>query len=322
MNPADQSQLQSVLGNHGAALGHQQQQLDSFAQQLRAVSDCLANLTVTLQTANPNFGTPPFSTAAAPTAPPAPVREPRLPPPEKYAGEPGECQAFITQCQLIFQLQPSTFPTERSRVAYIITQLTGRAKKWGTAAWEAGLPCVQTSGLFMEEMKRMFDRSRHGREAAREILRMHQGERSVSDFAIDFQTLATSCGWASQALYDTFLNSLAERIKDELLTRELPDDLEQLIALAIRVDSRLRDRRRFQSPGRPVRSRGETPRVWSSPSPREERPTNTGEAEPMRVDRAWLTREEKERRMRGRLCLYCGQEGHFVSNCPGKANAH
>ena len=67
------------------------------------------------------------------------------------------------------------FPTERARVAYVITQLTGCAMKWGTAAWEADLPCTQTSGLFFEEMTRVFDRSKHGHEAGREILRIRQG---------------------------------------------------------------------------------------------------------------------------------------------------
>ena len=42
-------------------------------------------------------------------------------------------------CQL-FSLQPKMFPTDEARVAYIITQLSGKAKKWGTAAWSADLP--------------------------------------------------------------------------------------------------------------------------------------------------------------------------------------
>jgi len=38
----------------------------------------------------------------------------------------------------------------------------------------------------------------------------------------------------------------------------------------------------------------------------------------MEVGRTSLTREERERRRRGGLCLYCGQVGHFVSRCPVK----
>ena len=31
-----------------------------------------------------------------------------------------------------------------------------------------------------------------------------------------------------------------------------------------------------------------------------------------------LTEEEKERRRRNNLCLYCGGSGHMVRNCPAK----
>ena len=85
--------------------------------------------------------------------------EPRHPTPERYDGPPGGCRSFLTQCQLIFNLQPQTFPTDVARVAYLITQLIGRAKSWTTAMWSADLPCLRTSGEFMAEMQRVFDRS-------------------------------------------------------------------------------------------------------------------------------------------------------------------
>ena len=150
----------------------------------------------------------------------------------------------MTECQLIFNLQPQMFPTDVARVAYLITQLTGRAKRWGTAAWSADLPCLRTSGEFMAEMQRVFDHSATGLEASRELLRLRQGHDTISDFAIDFQTLATDSGWEGRALVDAFLHGLAEPVKDELLTRDLPDDLERIIGMAIRVDAHLEDRRR------------------------------------------------------------------------------
>ena len=73
-------------------------------------------------------------------------------------GAPGECRAFVTQCQLIFHLQPLTFPTDDARVAYVITQLTGRAKKWGTLAWANDRPCIRTSDHFLAELQWVFDR--------------------------------------------------------------------------------------------------------------------------------------------------------------------
>lgn len=40
-----------------------------------------------------------------------------------YTGEPASCRSFLSQCFLVFLLQPSLVPTDHSRVAYIITLL-------------------------------------------------------------------------------------------------------------------------------------------------------------------------------------------------------
>ncbi|KAL1270964.1 hypothetical protein QQF64_029980 [Cirrhinus molitorella] len=43
------------------------------------------------------------------------------------AGYPSSCQSFLTQCSLTFELQPLSFPTGRSNIAYIITLLSDKA---------------------------------------------------------------------------------------------------------------------------------------------------------------------------------------------------
>ncbi|XP_043963387.1 uncharacterized protein LOC122825873 [Gambusia affinis] len=84
---------------------------------------------------------PPSASAAPRQAPPQLVRlplpqEPRLSPPEVFCGEPSQCRPFITQCEIHFELQPSSFPSERAKVAYMISLLSGKAKIWGTAEWQ------------------------------------------------------------------------------------------------------------------------------------------------------------------------------------------
>ena len=71
----------------------------------------------------------------------------------------------------------------------------------------------------------------------REILRLQQGSSSFSNYVIEFQTLATDSGWEGRALVDSFLHGLSERVKDEPLTREPPEDLGRIIALAIPIAS-------------------------------------------------------------------------------------
>ncbi|XP_073693999.1 uncharacterized protein [Garra rufa] len=103
-----------------------------------------------------------------PPMPPAPLAsigssaaalplEPLLPPPEVYNGEPNFCRAFLTKCSMHFALQPRTFLSEESKVAFVLTLLTGRAALWGTAVWENQDPCCASFSALSAEMKRVFD---------------------------------------------------------------------------------------------------------------------------------------------------------------------
>ncbi len=88
----------------------------------------------------------------------------------------------------------------------------------------------------------MFDRAASGREAARFLVELRQGDRSVTDFSIEFRTLAAECRWNSEAQWDMFFHGLADYVKDEIYTLELPTSLNGLVSLAIRVDARLQQR--------------------------------------------------------------------------------
>ncbi len=265
--------------------------------------------------------------AASPTLPvPLPVPsipvhadrhvEPRLPPPASYSGEPHFCRPSLAKCSLFFALQPLAFPTEQSKMALVITLLSGRAGLWGTAVWENKHPCCLSFQAFSDELKKVFDRAVAGREAARVLAALKQGGNSVTDFSIEFRTLAAECKWNEEAQWDMFLQGLADHIQKEIFALDLPSDLDGLIDLAIRVDARLqrRDQRVRQSltPESsacfPVSSKAMVSPIF--------------DPEPMQVGRTRLSREEKDRRRTLGLCLYCGAAGHLAAHCPVKDRAH
>lgn len=55
--------------------------------------------------------------------------------------------------------------------------------------------------------------------------------------------MAAESAWNPDSLFDTFLHRLSEEVKDELAARELPVDLDSLIALTIKINEHLRERR-------------------------------------------------------------------------------
>lgn len=106
-----------------------------------------------------------------------------------FDGDPNSCLSFLSQCSLNFALQPPRYATEETRIAFIITLLTGRAREWGTAVWDARASCCQKFKDFRAEMLKLFDRSVQGDAAAACLVRLVKGNSSVTDFAISLWSM-------------------------------------------------------------------------------------------------------------------------------------
>lgn len=319
MDPASASQISDFMTLSGARMDRQDEALTTTAQAIQTLVGQVSLLTAQVQQLA--TGTVREASAPAPEVSPAPVVtsrpvEPRLPPPTAYDGEPHLCRSFLSKCSLYITLQPSLFPTEQSKVAFAITLLSGRAALWGTTAWEQKLPCCSTFELFSKELRKVFDRAASGREAARVLAELRQGNRSVADYSIEFRTLAAECGWNAEAQWDMFLHGLSDCLQDEIYTLDLPKTLDELVELAIRVDTRL-----CRRVSRTQQERHLAP-VHRPPVVAMAVEASEGDPEPMQVGRSRLSVQEKRRRRNEGLCLYCGGAGHRVNSCPVKDNAH
>ncbi|KAJ8368274.1 hypothetical protein SKAU_G00083020 [Synaphobranchus kaupii] len=66
-------------------------------------------------------------------------------------------ESVRAQCSQAFEVQPSSFPTERSKVAFVISRLSGRSLTWATAMWEQSAPACSNIQLFAGKMSKVFD---------------------------------------------------------------------------------------------------------------------------------------------------------------------
>lgn len=48
----------------------------------------------------------------------------------------GACGQFLLQCNLMFQQQPATYYSDKSRIAFITSLLRGKASQWASPLWE------------------------------------------------------------------------------------------------------------------------------------------------------------------------------------------
>ncbi|XP_076130450.1 uncharacterized protein LOC143112088 [Alosa pseudoharengus] len=288
------NQQQQQIQQQQQQLQQQQQQFQLQQQQFQLQQQLLAQaLQLLSNPATPPAPTPgssvPVPPAVLPPDPHAP--EPKIGNPERFDGNQKQVRPFLSSCRIQFALQPRTFSTEGAKVGYVITHLTGRARLWGTAEFDRQTPACVSFSAFEEEMLKVFDLGSPTAEASQALLTIRQGNRTVADFSIDFRSLASQSSFNSEALVQAFLHSLADYIKDELVSHDPPLMLDAAIDLAVRIDRRIQTRRRekgrLSQPA--IRTRVDTSSVQPLPVKSQ---GQLNQPEAMEIGRASLTPEE------------------------------
>ena len=341
MDPAETDRLRQALSIQGAHVGNHEKAINEIMETLRDLSTGVSQLGGRLEevvTTVSRMASP----ATPPAPPPAPVdhsvppptlsRKTFIPTPARYSGELGTCGQFLHQCTLVFEQQPLTYATDKSKIAFIMSLLSDRASSWALAVSSSTSTVTQFYPSFVSEMRKVFDHPVQGREASSRLLTLHQGSAApVAQYAIDFRILAAESGWDDAALQSVFLRGLADNVKDELAARDETRSFDELISLATRLDNRLRESRRERAgrqglPQPSYRTYATTSSRFSpleGPAPRGAAPASTSGSpstlcseEPMQIGGMRLSPAERQRRFRLRLCIYCGQPGHVLVSCP------
>nr|NP_001278110.1 retrotransposon-derived protein PEG10 isoform 2 [Jaculus jaculus] len=250
--------------------------------------------------------------AAAAATPATPIEE-ECPEdlPEKFDGNPDMLAPFMSQCQVFMEKSTRDFSLDRVRVCFVTSMMTGRAARWASAKLERSNYLMHNYPAFMMEMKHVFEDPQRREAAKRKIRRLRQGQGSVVDYANAFQMIAQDLDWNEPALIDQFHEGLSEQIQEELSRGEAPKTLSQMINQCIHIERRLARAAAARKPRSP-------PRAMVAPQMSGHQQVDP--TEPVGGARMRLTQEEKERRRKLNLCLYCGNGGHYADNCPAKAS--
>jgi len=87
--------------------------------------------------------TTPASTSAFSAASPSPsaVASP-MAKPAPFTGLAEDCNGFLLQCTLVLEMQPHLHLDDKTKVAFIISQLDGKALRWAEPLWNLNNPVV------------------------------------------------------------------------------------------------------------------------------------------------------------------------------------
>ncbi|KAI2652387.1 Transposon Tf2-9 polyprotein [Labeo rohita] len=225
-------------------------------------------------------------------ATPPPVASP--PPAQLPAAQP------VTASPKPLPNQPNLYASDESKFAFVCSLLTGKALEWATAVWDLGHSTYPTFSTFLRSFKEVFQPTSESGEAGEQIVTLRQGRRTAADYALEFRTLAAQSGWNDGPLKLHYRRGLNPDLQVELACHDEGLSLNQYIDLSIRIDNVMRARK----PTCP----------FTTPLPHQ--PPATAGPEPMQLGATKLTTEERERRIRNHLCLYCGEARHIRATCP------
>ncbi|KAK6303564.1 hypothetical protein J4Q44_G00260180 [Coregonus suidteri] len=203
--------------------------------------------------------------------------------------------SFTPWCSLLTIANARKNSTNRSATLSPISFIVATTTPYRITSWSS-----QVNEELHQRWKRkaVFDHPPEGKAAGECLFYLRQGRRSAQEFALEFRTLAADAGWNERALIDHFRCSLREDVRRELACRDTTLTFDQLVDMAIRLDTLLATR------GRPE---------WGSSIP----PSSTSEPSPMELGGAGA-REERRRSPKGTTpSTNCGRGGHTAARCWG-----
>ncbi len=114
-------------------------------------------------------------------------------------------------------MQPQKFVSERSKLAFLISLLSGRALLWAQSAiWNSQSSLVNSFDAFSAHFKEVFGLSTGSLSTADQLIRLRQGTSSMSHYTLQFRTLAASWGWNEMVLITAYCQGLGRQIKIQM----------------------------------------------------------------------------------------------------------
>jgi Ty3 transposon capsid-like protein len=277
--------------------------------------------------------------------------------PDTFDGSnPRKLRDFLVSCNLHFRDRPHVYASDEKRILFILSYLKGSALSW----FEPGLNDPTDSAhwmwnypAFLSELEDNFGPHDPVGDAEKSLneLQMKKSTRIVK-YNVDFWELASRVDWNESALSDRYFRGLPLRLRTEVLRGGKPETLAALRLKAQEADNiywmqeeEMRVESKHSAPtGNPNKKDSQkpfTPYTSSSnftPKPSSQNrnhshstsskftPKGASKDKPKNsiADKLGkngkLTGDERERRMKEGLCLYCGEKDHVAHDCP-KAQA-
>jgi len=256
-------------------------------------------------------------------------------------------RTFLVQCELNFQDHPKAFTSDCARVTFAQSYLKGMALEWfepdllNSANPRACPLWMDNYAQFVSELKSNFGPHDPIRDTEHQLdnLSMKEGQK-INKYVVKFNHLAGQVhGYGNGALCHIFYSGLPDRIKDKISRVGKPRTLDGYHTLVQTIDTRYWERKSevacqtktstsstsnsaskgnssasSNSKGKTKEKDNKNKSSDKSKSSSGAKPASSKTPTHLGKD-GKLTEEERQWRIKDKLCMFCRQPGHMARDC-------
>ncbi|MBW0489753.1 hypothetical protein O181_029468 [Austropuccinia psidii MF-1] len=264
-------------------------------------------------------------------------KTPSMKAPDSFDGtQAHKLRGFIQSCQLIFHNDPENFFSDRKKVLYSTSFLTGRAGKWiepylSNISNEDPSYLLNNWQLFETQLFTLLGDPNEVRRAEQELDNLRMKESShVSLYILHFGSLMPRIGdWGERAYINVHRRGLASRLLDQLASHPgtfhtLQEPMDVTLELDTRYHEKKKEKGGNQEKKPPVTGSNSSRPPQDSSSRRPHHKKNKkgkrAQASKNKPHSALLNKDNKligseiQRRIKEGLCTYCGGK-HPIEKC-------